>query len=143
MTWHQRGSQVRTVAPAGDGVGGAGGGRGGRIVVELYGEIDIATARLVTRHLDAATGGDRPQVVVDLRGVSFIDSGGMGPLCRAWCRAQDRGGDVSLICTDARILKTLRLAGLTPTMSVATPRGGLRLGRRGAVRLRVREHGGK
>ncbi|MFC1410946.1 STAS domain-containing protein [Streptacidiphilus sp. N1-12] len=134
MTLRQRRGHVRTGEPD---------GRGGRTVVELYGEIDIATTWLLTRHLDAATAGDRPQVVVDLRGVSFIDSGGMGPLCRAWCRAQDRGGDMSLICTDSRILKTLRLAGLTPTISVATPRRAVRLGRRGAVGPRVREHGGK
>lgn len=113
---------------------GAGSRAGARTVVELHGEIDVATARRLALHLDAATAGDRPRVVVDLRGVRFIDSAGLRPICRAWCRARDRGGEVTLVCTDPRVLRTLRLAGLTPTMSVSAARGAVRLGRLPAFR---------
>ena len=103
--WH---GQVRTV---GQDLQGA-------TVVELHGEIDIATAQQTTLHLDVATARDAPLVVVDLRGVTFIDSTGLRPVCRAWCRAVDRGGNLTLVCTAPRILSTLRLAGLIPTITV-------------------------
>jgi anti-sigma B factor antagonist len=86
----------------------------GRTVVELFGEIDLAGAGLISAHLDQVTAADRPRIVVDLRQVSFIDAGGLDPLVRARQRALRRGGELSLICTDPRILRTLRLAGLLP-----------------------------
>ncbi|MCM2428004.1 STAS domain-containing protein [Streptomyces sp. RKAG337] len=90
----------------------------GRTVVEFHGEIDIATTRQSDQHLDAATARSTPSVLVDLRGVTFIDSAGLGPICRAWRRAVDRGGDLTLLCTDTRMLTILRLTGVTPAIAV-------------------------
>ena len=108
----------------------------GATLVEFHGDIDIATTRQSTRHLDAATARSAPLVVLDLRGVTFIDSTGLGPICRAWCRAVDRGGNLTLLCTDARILAVLRIAGLTPTIAVSRsyPRGFTPAGRPRAFR---------
>jgi anti-sigma B factor antagonist len=83
-------------------------------VVELHGEIDIATTSLVTAHLDAATRGRRPSVVIDLRAVTFIDCAGLGPISRAARRARERGGLLSLVCDVPRTLHILQLTGLTP-----------------------------
>jgi len=90
----------------------------GLTVVELSGEIDLAGAGLVSTHLDQVTAVGRPRILVDLRRVSFIDAGGLGPLARARDRALRRGGELSLVCTDPRILRTLRLAGLLPAFPV-------------------------
>ena len=84
----------------------------GRTVVELSDEIDIVVAESVTSHLDAATAGDRPQVVVDLRRVTFIDCSSLGLLCRARRRTLERGGTLALICVDPRVLRMMRLVGL-------------------------------
>ena len=75
-------------------------------------------------------------MILDLRGVTFIDSTGLGPIRRAWCRAVDRGGDPTLLCTDTRILSVLRTAGLTPTIAVTRcyPRGFNPAGRSRAFR---------
>ena len=96
----------------------------GLTVVELFGEIDIAGAGLITTHLDQVTATARPRIVVDLRRVGFIDAGVLEPLVRARDRALRRGGELSLICTDPRILRTLRLAGLLPAfpLTQAPPR---------------------
>ena len=96
----------------------------GVTIVELSGEIDLAGAGLVGAHLDQVTAADRPRILVDLRRVSFIDAGGLGPLVRARERALRRGGELSLICTDPRILRTLRLARLLPgfPLAAAPPR---------------------
>lgn len=96
----------------------------GLTVVELFGEIDLAGAGLIGAHLDQVTATDRPRIVVDLRRVTFIDAGGLEPLVRARGRALRRGGELSLVCTDPRILRTLRLAGVLPgfPLAAAPPR---------------------
>ena len=91
----------------------------GLTLVELFGEIDIAAAGLIGSHLDQVTAVARPRIVVDLRRVSFIDAGGLDPLIRARARALSRDGELSLICTDPRTLRTLRLAGLLPGFPLA------------------------
>ncbi|QMU80725.1 STAS domain-containing protein [Streptacidiphilus sp. PB12-B1b] len=93
----------------------------GRTVVRLVGEIDLATSSLITTHLIQVTAGARPSVVVDLRAVTFIDAAGLDPLARARDRALRRGGELALICTDPRILRTLRLAGLLPVFPLVPP----------------------
>ncbi|GAA0954697.1 hypothetical protein GCM10009575_082370 [Streptomyces rhizosphaericus] len=81
---------------------------GGYTVVELHGEIDIAGVGSVGPALDAATAGDRPAVIVDLRPTAFFDCSGLGLLCRAHRRVRERGGRMRLVCDDALILRTLR-----------------------------------
>ncbi|WP_445516473.1 STAS domain-containing protein [Streptomyces sp. NEAU-174] len=81
---------------------------GGYTVVELHGEIDIAGVGSVGPALDAATAGDRPAVIVDLRPTAFFDCSGLGLLCRAHRRVRERGGRMRLVCDDALILRTIR-----------------------------------
>ncbi|ASQ96897.1 STAS domain-containing protein [Streptomyces sp. 11-1-2] len=81
---------------------------GGYTVVELHGEIDIAGVESVGPALDAATTGDKPAVIVDLRPAAFFDCSGLGLLCRAHRRVMERGGRLRLVCDNALILRTLR-----------------------------------
>ena len=90
----------------------------GNTVVELHGEIDITTVHVVTTHLDAATAGQRPRVLVDLSVVTFIDCAGLEPICRARHRTLARGGCPALVCSDPRTLPILRMTGLIPAVSV-------------------------
>ncbi|MCZ4117807.1 STAS domain-containing protein [Streptomyces sp. H39-S7] len=94
---------------------------GTRTTVALHGEIDLAMAPQLIEHLDAATAGHRPDVVVDLRAVTFIDCSSLGLLCRARRRSQERHGHLSLICTDARTLRLLRLADLLRIFPLTDP----------------------
>lgn len=81
-------------------------------VVEVLGEVDLATAALVTEHLDAATGRPESDVLVDLRRVDFFDCSGLRVLCRAETRARGRGGRLRVVSDTARIRRLLRGAGL-------------------------------
>ncbi|MEU1948934.1 STAS domain-containing protein [Streptomyces sp. NPDC020125] len=81
---------------------------GGYTVVELHGEIDIAGVESVGPALDAATAGDEPAVIVDLRPAAFFDCSGLGLLCRAHRRVVERAGRMRLVCDNALILRTLR-----------------------------------
>lgn len=81
-------------------------------VVEVMGEVDLATAALVTEHLDAATGRPESDVLVDLRRVDFFDCSGLRVLCRAETRARDRGGRLRVVSDAPQIRRLLRGAGL-------------------------------
>lgn len=81
-------------------------------MVTLHGEIDLLTAPAVTARLDRLTAGRRPDVVIDLRTVDFIDCSGLGALCRARRRALARRGRLRLVCDSPRFLQILRYVRL-------------------------------
>ncbi|MFJ6080229.1 anti-sigma factor antagonist [Streptomyces sp. NPDC092369] len=81
-------------------------------VVEALGEIDLATAEALGEHLDAATSGARPDVLVDLRAVEFFDCSGLRVLCRAEARAREREGRLRIVSDAARLHRLLAGAGL-------------------------------
>ncbi|WP_215453710.1 MULTISPECIES: STAS domain-containing protein [unclassified Streptomyces] len=83
------------------------------VVIEVSGEIDLASAGSLAEHLTAAaTGAAPPDVLVDLRHVSFFDCSGLRVLCRAEATARSRGGRLRLVSDQPRIRQLLRGAGL-------------------------------
>jgi anti-anti-sigma factor len=87
-------------------------GHGPFTVVEAAGEIDMLTAGSLAEHLLDATGGEEPDVLVDLRRVEFFDCSGLRVLCRADSRARERGGRLRIVADSARIRRLLRASGL-------------------------------
>ncbi|GAA3836638.1 STAS domain-containing protein [Streptomyces phyllanthi] len=85
---------------------------GSYTVVEVSGEIDMATAGFVDEHLDTATAAPEPDVLVDLRGVTFFDCSGLRVLCRAESRARARGGRLRIVSDQPCMRTLLRAAGL-------------------------------
>ncbi|WP_225102483.1 STAS domain-containing protein [Streptomyces sp. CoH27] len=85
---------------------------GGTTVVELHGEIDILTAPPLGARLDDLTAVVLPDLVVDLRGVFFIDCAGLGMLCRARNRVMERHGRLRLVTTGRQFPRILSAAGL-------------------------------
>ncbi|MEU6148186.1 STAS domain-containing protein [Streptomyces sp. NPDC047081] len=88
---------------------------GDATVVELRGEIDILTESALSVRIDALTAGTCPDLVLDLRPVTFIDCSGLRLLCRAHNRVQGRQGRLRLIADRDRLMRILqpaRLAGV-------------------------------
>ncbi|MFI7498333.1 STAS domain-containing protein [Streptomyces sp. NPDC049687] len=81
-------------------------------VVEVAGEIDLATAGLLADHLDAATALAAPDVLVDLRSVVFFDCSGLRVLCRAEERALRAGGRLRIVCDQPSLRRLLGATGL-------------------------------
>jgi anti-anti-sigma factor len=84
-------------------------------VVEVRGEIDILTASPLSARLDALTAGPCPDLVLDLRPMTFIDCSGLRLLCRARNRVLARQGRLRLVADSGRLLRILRptlLAGV-------------------------------
>lgn len=87
--------------------------------MELYGEIDILTAPSVMSCLDELTAPAHPDLVVDLRAVSFIDCAGLGLLCRARKRVLDRHGRLRLVSDSVRLLRVMKAAGLVGAFEIS------------------------
>jgi anti-sigma B factor antagonist len=94
------------------------GHRGGYAVLAVRGEVDVYTApRLRERLIELVSQGSH-QVVVDLEGVDFLDSTGLGVLVGGLKRLRSHDGDMILVCTQPRILKVFEITGLTKVFSI-------------------------
>lgn len=90
----------------------------GRGVVALRGELDVAHAPGVASQLTTAVTVYGPWVVVDMRGLEYIGSAGLGVLVRVlkWTRA--KGGDLPLAAPQGMVRKILAVTGLIGVFSV-------------------------
>jgi len=85
---------------------------GAACTIVLTGEVDVYTSpRLKQAIVDAMDAGCL-NVIVDLEGVGFIDSSGLGVLVSGLRRVRERDGTLRLVCTHDGILKIFRITGL-------------------------------
>jgi anti-sigma B factor antagonist len=89
-------------------------------VVAVRGELDLDTAPELRRVLVATIDRNPGElVVVDLEGVDFIDSAGLGVLLGGRDRARRAGGgDLVLVATGRSVLRALELTGLTRVFAI-------------------------
>lgn len=82
-----------------------------RAVVVLAGELDLADAPAVSAQLQAAADA-RGRVVVDMRGVTFIDSTAIGALVGVQRSLGERGGMIVLRNPSHAVVRLLELTAL-------------------------------
>lgn len=87
-------------------------------VVRASGELDILAAPDLRAALTGCPPGADPHLIVDLGGVTFLDSSVLGVLVGALRRARDRGGDLWLIAGQPSVLTVLRVTNLDRVMRV-------------------------
>jgi anti-sigma B factor antagonist len=87
-------------------------------VIAVTGEIDVATAPQLREclHRVIAEGGNT--VVLDLLGVTFLDSTALGVLVGALKRCRELGGDLHVVVADPRIMKIFEITGLTNVFTI-------------------------
>jgi anti-sigma B factor antagonist len=88
-----------------------------QIVVRVVGELDLVTAPVLDRHLAGAVSRERPRVVVDLSGVTFVDVRGLNPLVVADAAARELGSAVVLRGARDQVHRLLEVCGLAGTFS--------------------------
>jgi anti-sigma B factor antagonist len=88
-------------------------------ILVVTGEVDVYTAPRLREKLVELVGQGHRKIVADLEGVDFLDSTGLGVLVGGLKRLRSHGGDLSLICTQPRILKVFEITGLTSVFSIA------------------------
>jgi anti-sigma B factor antagonist len=97
--------------------------RAGALHVALAGELDLATAPLLSQKLadveiDAA---DTQLIVVDLTGVPFIDSTGLRVLLEAHARSESNGNRLRITGGSDQAQKLFALAGVLDKLPFIAP----------------------
>ena len=87
-------------------------------VFSLQGSLDLATSPAVRAALVDAAGSGAHDMIVDLTGLEFLDSTGLGALIGAQRRALEQSGRVRLVVTEGPISRLLNITGLVRIFSV-------------------------
>ena len=87
-------------------------------VLTLRGSLDIDTAPSLKANLTRLVERPSPRIVVDLAGLDFCDSMGVGVLVSAHGRALERGGWVRLAAPSGFLRRLLDTLGLTEYLSL-------------------------
>lgn len=85
---------------------------GYRMVVDVGGDIDLATAGELRADLSSILSSGEPEVWIDLNRVSFLDSNGLHVLVDVAGELRADGRRLAIICGPGRVLRTIGLAGL-------------------------------
>ncbi len=89
-----------------------------RVVLDVVGEVDVYSAPSLRDRISDLLGESQPSLIVNLSGVSFLDSTGIGTLVAGLNRAVQLGGVLSLVCDQDRILKLFRITGLDAVFTI-------------------------
>jgi anti-sigma B factor antagonist len=85
--------------------------------VALTGEIDLAAAPVIRDHVDRLLGTDTAAVVIDLSGVTFLDSSGIGTLLTCRKMADAAGKTFRALHAQDRVAAILDMTGVTDILA--------------------------
>jgi anti-sigma B factor antagonist len=91
-------------------------------VVSVTGEVDVATAPGLRERLHEVIADGPAVLVVDLLGVTFIDSTALGVLIDALKRSEAVGAVMRIVVSEPRILKVFTITGLTDIFAIRASR---------------------
>nr|WP_269327071.1 STAS domain-containing protein [Kineosporia mesophila] len=91
---------------------------GVQTVISVAGEIDVYTAPTLRERLNELVTDGEYHLVVDMGGVDFLDSTGLGVLVGGLKRARSHDGSLRLVCDQEKILKVFRITGLTKVFPI-------------------------
>jgi anti-sigma B factor antagonist len=92
---------------------------GGVAVVEVTGEVDVATCGVLREGLLRAVSDENYRgLVVNLAGVNFIDSTGIGVLVGVWHRVSAIDGSLAVAAPSRQVQSVLEATGLTKVLSI-------------------------
>lgn len=81
-------------------------------VVVVAGEVDLASAGELRSALATAAEGRPEQILVDLSGVTFVDSSGLGAIAGGLRAQRAHGGQLRVIGAPAHVRRVFEISGL-------------------------------
>lgn len=88
-------------------------------VLRPSGDLDVYTVGSLRDAIGTLIEKESPKVVVDLDGVPFMDSSGLGALMGGVRRLREAGGDLAISCTREQHLKLFSITGFGEGVSIA------------------------
>ncbi|MHC4956554.1 MAG: STAS domain-containing protein [Planctomycetota bacterium] len=95
---------------------------GRTVIFVVEGSVDIASSPELRGSLRLAVEQKRPRIVVDLSGVTFVDSSGLATLIEALQGTKRYDGDLVLCALAPTVLGVFQLANLDNIFQLATTR---------------------
>ncbi len=74
--------------------------------------------RAFTERISTVVDSGRVNIVVDLRGITYVDSGGVGALVAAYMLVGRHGGRLKLLRPSPRVSRVLRMTRLTSVFEI-------------------------
>lgn len=86
---------------------------GDRLIASVTGELDQHSADMLRERLDwCLRDGEIRNIEFDLRGVSFMDSAGIGVILGRYKKLSARGGGMRVVNAQRSVEKVLRMSGV-------------------------------
>ena len=93
------------------------------IFVTVAGEIDAYTAPKLREELLPLSEGNRKVITVNLKGVSYMDSTGLGVFVGLFKQLDKNGGELRLVELSDRLMRLFELTGLSKIMNISEDGG--------------------
>jgi anti-sigma B factor antagonist len=81
-------------------------------VLALDGELDLVSAPALRQHVVSEVAAGHHRLVLDLTGLSYLDSAGLGQVVAALKRARSHDGDLAVVVPEARVRRVFELCDL-------------------------------
>lgn len=89
----------------------------GNKVLDVMGEIDVYTAPQFKEAVNEIVDGGQKHLLINMAGVTYMDSSGFGTLLSATKRLKPKGGTVNLVKCNGAIDRILRITRLNQIFS--------------------------
>lgn len=90
----------------------------GWAVLQVRGEVDLYTSPQLRDGITELLDQGANRIVIDLSGIEFMDSTGLGVLVVGLKRAKERNGEFALVCREGSVQKILSITGLDRVFSI-------------------------
>ncbi len=87
-------------------------------VITLEGEIDLSTSAKFKETVYEIIESGRKDIVIDLNGLEFMDSTGLGVVVAALKKTRMEGGSIKIVCSKRNIMKVFTVTGLDKVFSI-------------------------
>jgi anti-sigma B factor antagonist len=90
----------------------------GVAIIEAAGDVDVYSAPAFRQQIVKLVDAGHIHVVVDLDGLEFLDSTGLGVLVGGLKRVRAHRGSLRIVCSREHIIKPFRITGLTKVFAI-------------------------
>ncbi len=87
-------------------------------VIRISGELDAYMADDVRERVEEVLGSGARWLLIDLTEVEYLDSAGLGIMVGAAKRANDRNGDIAIVCHRPNVLRVFEISGTKELLNV-------------------------
>jgi anti-sigma B factor antagonist len=91
-------------------------------LVAVVGELDMTTSSELRRRVETSLRNGRESLVIDLSGLTHMDSSGLAALISAHQLTQERRGRLALVITSESVRRTVEVRGLDRLFTIVADR---------------------